>query len=506
MYKLLIVEDDAVIRTSLSSIIDWEKYGISLVQSAENGKVAYSTILSQRVDIVLCDVKMPYVTGIELLEMVSKLPVLPLFYMLSAYEDFSLVRKAFTLGAQDYISKSELNENRFVLFAEEVIKKLEERSILPEVLNNTEDICSPFINLKNDVLNKRSIEKNYDIPLPGCLAYIVVENPKEVFKRFGNNFQKDFVIPFTATISQVASLKRKYFLIMEDNFHYWLYYNNGISTSVNSFESSIKRLQNTVSSFMNLGVSSIISDRFASVNQLAKEIKNIHLRENLFLFYPSKQLIHSNDSIPDLVNIEYITKELRLGSSYLESLKPLFDSIVNDNFHSAKKRVKSISYSILVSFSLLDNDLRSLLYPSFYTNLIDSIEKCSNSVDLSFWLQGFLKHVSLALNVLSTDANTKMEDKACLFIREHYNDPSISLCAVADYLELNEKYFSCWFKKKIGVTFLVYLTRIRMEEAQKLIKNTNLKIYEISNALGFTSVNSFSRTYRKYYGHSPKNN
>ena len=172
MYKLLIVEDDAVIRTSLSSIIDWEKYGISLVQSAENGKVAYSTILSQRVDIVLCDVKMPYVTGIELLEMVSKLPVLPLFYMLSAYEDFSLVRKAFTLGAQDYISKSELNENRFVLFAEEVIKKLEERSIIPEVLNNTEDICLPFINLKNDVLNKRSIEKNYDIPLEAQIIQV----------------------------------------------------------------------------------------------------------------------------------------------------------------------------------------------------------------------------------------------------------------------------------------------------------------------------------------------
>lgn len=125
MYKLLIVDDEVRIRTGLSSLIEWEVYGIEISGLAEDGLKAYQHIKSESPDIVLVDISMPNMTGIELIELCSHLDSPPKFIILSGYDDFEYLRKAIQLGAIDYLLKP-VDEDELIHAVSSCLKVLEE--------------------------------------------------------------------------------------------------------------------------------------------------------------------------------------------------------------------------------------------------------------------------------------------------------------------------------------------------------------------------------------------
>lgn len=382
MYKLLIVEDDSVIRTSLKSLIDWEKYGLRLVQTAENGKVAFALLQTQRVDVVLSDVKMPFVNGIELLEAINKTSLHPLVYMLSAYEDFALVRKAFTLGAVDYISKSEMTEARFIAFAKQVQETLQKKAIIPESdPDPTEkDKSEEFMR----ILQRQPPPSSSTFPFPSCLCYLIIDTQKEAFKRFGPNFEKKLINPLRSTLSQVPQIQGKYSFIAEDSFHFWLYYHNGQATSSEEFTTLIKKIQKTIRNFMNLPVSAIVSPRLNTVADLSTAIHHCQKRKDLLLLYPFEWILHNDQAIPIYEELGDLARDIRRGNNYMKSSKPFLDALDVLPVDQGQQRALALCYSLLKEFSLLDINLRELLYSSFYRDLSSEIQACDTRVSLNF--------------------------------------------------------------------------------------------------------------------------
>ena len=90
------------------------------------------------------------------------------------------------------------------------------------------------------------------------------------------------------------------------------------------------------------------------------------------------------------------------------------------------------------------------------------------------------------------------------YLKDNYRDPSLNLTDAASIVGLNEKYFSVKFKKETGITFVEYLTDIRMEAAKKLLKNTNMRLADISDAVGYKSVEHFGRSFKKRVGMTPR--
>ena len=104
MYKMLLVEDEPIVRLALKSLVDWNNYGFDEVLESSNGKKALEIMKSREdIDIVITDINMPVMNGIELIEQGKKLGSDTEFLVLSAYDDYSLVRSAFKLGINDYI-------------------------------------------------------------------------------------------------------------------------------------------------------------------------------------------------------------------------------------------------------------------------------------------------------------------------------------------------------------------------------------------------------------------
>ncbi len=105
MYKMIIVDDEPLIRSGLKHIIEWEVYGIEIVAEAEDGMKAYLNIKAQEPDIALIDINMPNMNGLELIEMCTHLKHCPKFIILSGYNDFEYVRTAMQHGAVNYLLK-----------------------------------------------------------------------------------------------------------------------------------------------------------------------------------------------------------------------------------------------------------------------------------------------------------------------------------------------------------------------------------------------------------------
>jgi YesN/AraC family two-component response regulator len=513
MYKMLIVDDDSMVRANLSTLIDWTQYGISLLHGAENGKVALSTILNQRVDILLMDVKMPIMNGIELLKILKQKEIKPVIIMISAYEDYSLVRKAFKLGVEDYILKSNIRESECNEMAQKIIKKLDEKAIIPETESVNEDsiIYQKFKSLVASSISKTDsstddIEMN---DLPCITSMIILDDKLDVNNRFSKDFKQTLELPIKQIIDQIPQLRYHYQLIKVNEFTYFLFYYNESKISYEFFYKIMHKIHDKLMNFMNLSTSNIISNKSDTKEELIANIKDLHNKKSAFLLYNKDTSIGQDDlNLPETVDIEPIEKMIGVGrydDSELEFyINRVLIEIKNYSLDDTKNYFISIVYCILKTALILQSDIRTCIFNEKRDDLVSEVKRLENYWQLSYYLKGIVKKVIQITNSNKMQKTLSFEDKVMNFIEEHYDNSSLTLSSIAEHFNLNEKYFATLFKKQTGITVYSYLTKIRMKEAHKILQESNLKVYEVATKVGFYSVNSFSRTYKKYFNHPPK--
>lgn len=123
--------------------------------------------------------------------------------------------------------------------------------------------------------------------------------------------------------------------------------------------------------------------------------------------------------------------------------------------------------------------------------------------DLERWLNNYLSWILEYLKQQTNGTQTDLILRAKRFVADNYSNPELTLRIVADYVGLNEKYFSTKFTQKTGSTFRDYLTALRIEKAEYLLKRTDLKIYEVCGQIGYNNVEHFNRMFKRMTGISP---
>ena len=156
MYKLLIVDDEPHIRSGLKHIIEWEIYGIEIIGAVEDGTKAYSLIQSGHPDLVLLDITMPTMNGLELIELCSRLESVPKFIILTGYNDFKYVQRALQLGAVDYLLKP-IDQNELENAVSSCIKLLDNLRVRRQIFNESlpalqNDMLLRLLNNQIDIL------------------------------------------------------------------------------------------------------------------------------------------------------------------------------------------------------------------------------------------------------------------------------------------------------------------------------------------------------------------
>lgn len=519
MYKILVIDDEPIVRLAIRSLVDWNKYGYVIEAEESNGRLGLDSFSKNPTDIIIVDINMPIMNGLDFIRELHKYPNFPCVVVLSAYNDYNLVREAFKLGASDYILKSDMNGENLI----KVINSLDIKTISEESQNNKylkeavirELLFGQKTNLEIEniiiPLNLKFHSKNL------MVIYILVDDYYNVCKRYDENSLKEFMEVVNNVLIQILSkLNRgEAVIVSPDEYAIIFSFEECSKATIIDLQNQLLldiryNLKNYVNIGVTIGVSSIRND-FSFISILYKEaVKNARYRyyngkgKNIF---PSDVKMFNN--VP--CNVATEQKKLISALNYLDK-----DKIFNELDIIFKKMrtylpeileekhlyYVEILYLIKNYISSINEELFEVL--GVKENLERNIAELETEEEIIKWITDLVKELVVFLENREEMKFTRNILSAIKFIKQNYKS-NISLKMVADQVELSESYFSFSFSKQIGESFSDFLTKIRIEKAKELILNTNLKMYEICENVGYNHEEHFSRIFKKFTGYSPNN-
>lgn len=516
MYKVLVVDDEDIVRKGLKKIISNMNLKISKIDEARDGKEALDIFHSNRPNIIITDIKMPNIDGLELVEIIRKFDKNIKFIILSGYGEFSYAQKAIQYGVTDYLLKPFKNEK----------------------LN---DILSGIIS-HLDEERQQTVNKNIYIKTLSLLQ-------EKIIKEVLNNEYKKVDISKVFSSSKIAFLK-KGFLVF--TFHI----SNGVADSDTSKNTIMQKLH------------FYLEDMDLSIYSFSSKYGHIMCLLNLEKA-TAGELMGKIRNNPGRINSDGFDKKIFIGSSQwmedvealpvlaAQSLKALdyrlfmWDSPLlchSDSFQTAAQlRVPAVYYD-KISTNLADNDLTDLnksvdemfsfilknqnLTPDFIINTLKNLvlyvskffgdsfnnfHMCKDSIDDIDYLYQTSDSImelrnkmkEMLCRIIKTDRKLYKETGdnstigyAIRYMEKNFNK-DISLDMVANQVSMNSNYFSSLFRKKTGYSFVKYLQKLRIEKAKKLLSNPMKRNYEIAAETGFENDKYFCKVFKELTGLTP---
>ena len=495
MYKVLIVEDMDLTREDLISLIDWERYGFELLPDARNGKIGLEYAKRYRPDIVITDIKMPVMTGLDLVAQMKKENIEAEVILLTAYEEFELAKRALQMGVRTFILKYEIDEEVLLrelngcieaLKTKENVHKVRMKQYLEAILAGENEICKSDETIlewigKSVLILLEQIGKPLMHPdEEGIRELIETEIPGSkirVMKNSGGG-----ILIFYRVRSCISKMH-----LVSDNREF------------------ITKVQGLFSSQMGLSMTASIGGMIRKNKDIlpAKEEAERIMKGRVFhrgvciLDRAAKdEKEEFSAEIKDALrcveeNIEKDSYENMPG--FLENV--LCRSVVKtENLYIWRKVSEKLLYFLMHRCAALEQ-------PEIEERL-DRFKRDFQKMDI----YSFMKEYEGIMEMLESSSDSRYSGKVRYikaFMEQNYSR-DISLNDVAGDLGMNAIYLSQLFKKETGSTFSAYLTKVRMNQAIRLLRTGEYKIYEVSEMVGYQTVQYFSKVFKKETGKNPK--
>lgn len=513
MRKVLIVDDDTIIRITLRSLINWEEMGFQIVADAIHGEAALAYLKDHTVDLIISDMKMPVLDGIGLLEAVSRFEVMPKVLVLSGYDDFKLVRDAFRLGACDYLLKADLNGELLKNMLEGLSGEWEsedEAGRQPGAEESRETI-SDSERLSAMAMGKCELDESF---FDG--EYLVVQFEIDEFQKHAGRFAGDFegelirpLLEFAAQIPRVAS--RCVLGTISPSRYAMLYRISDGAQYQDNVVSTCRQLCSVWNNFLNLPVSAGISTKGNGAGDFLARFEEAGGWLSLH-WLKGKAAVCSpweRGSVDYLAAKDAFVRYKRLTVGLLtademavsEEKQKLIAAFYRSGLSSAKQELLYLICNLAWILNESHDDIGALFAEK--VNYYEKIGRLEEMGSLELWLNNYFRWVMDYAAHQNDRRQADMMSRAKRFIMDNYANPELTLGSVAGYVGLNEKYFSSRFTKEEGMTFSNYLTEVRIRKARELMEQTDLKIYEISQSVGYNSVEHFTRVFKKICQVSP---
>ena len=521
MYKLLIVDDEKQAREGIKRLLSWEDYGIIICGEATNGQEALKIMEEQNPDILLLDIQMPVMSGLELAKRIHDSNLDCKFIVLSGYDDFELVRKAMKYGAVDYLLKPSGKEE-IIRTIEELIDSLEDGLI--SKLENNEHLAL----LKNNVLNRlitgtissRELKDKLELleldlssgPF-GAVSVEIVQNDDPAadddisWRIFGVcNICDEIIMDSGRGIAFTDSSGRVSMIIKE--FKGW-------SADV-QIKKLLMRCICEVKKHLNLEITITVGNQVSSNRKMYESYKNaLSTMSYRFIFGIGKVLFYDEikeyfENAPGSVRID--------GEHFKELIKKgdfdLIDRYVQELFLDQIRRDPLAEIYVLKNSAL---ELSVLAFQCLAENaFIDQNEiyckknRALGKIMIQTSPEGvrkqileFLKQVIEMIESSREKTLSKPVFDTIQFIESNYTDPDLSLQYLADDFHISTAYLGKLFKKETGSNFNDYLNTFRIRKAEKLLVTTNYKGIELAERVGFASYNYFYIVFKKVTGQKP---
>ncbi len=479
MYKLIIIDDEREIREGLKNIVKWEELGFEVVAVLEDGHDAIKFISETVVDVILTDIRMSIMSGIELAEFVAKGDYDIEIILLSGHSDFAYAQQAIASGVAAYLLKPARIEDinaAFITLREKLDNKVKKLHV--NIHNENiefkrqqffSDILLGAFDRNEIVLEHANcLEFNFSIEHDMCCIASIHVNKENLLPWNYDDDGFDNLIKNLVTFEKQLSMQ---FIYRMGDIYYVLLCSENLTQE--DVQIAVDEIVQNMRNLFNVETTYETSNVYASLVKLAQgwsyEFKS-PWRER------RKQLV------------SYI------ASGNDEMAVALLYNILDIAEHSGIEAVKLAAVEIMENFSghFFDSTI------NFYA-AINNIQKSQSLEEIKE------KSYSIVMKLLlksEVDNDDYIVEKAKEYIESNYSK-NINLEDLSNYVFLSASYFSRFFKQKSGENFVDYLIKVRMEKAKLLLANTNYKTYEISEMVGYRKPRYFSTLFKSYTGKTP---
>lgn len=511
--KLLIVDDEELTRKGLVTAIDWADLGIETILEADDGINGLKTANREKPDIVLCDVRMPRMTGIEMLEQIElNQPNISAVFM-SGYSDKEYLKAAIKLKAINYIEKP-IQTDELIETIKKAINQVKTRQYSARAQDAQTDLFAKQL--------AYSLTVPYHQAKEGLSALIKQSGLDKILS--GYRFTTTFIVKTHSNIEDPAvipEIVKKIRSYIKDFNMSLIYTEKRVFHTVFHIFSRQEPTENTIS-MLGCYISSCFKDlgkHYIAVGNTVSDLQNIYssysdaviLLDSSFFFEEGSTItLALFDQCPktvlsDIENtangfLDYFSDKNREKS--FETLNLLYEKL-NHHVGLMQNQVKGIYYPLYSAVYRAYSSLK--LIPDekieVQENLMDIMDSCFSFESLHQTLKRRLEKFYDKFQDSSEENSTILLIRD--FIIKNYADPALSVKSIGEYANLSTSYLCTFFKSETGSTLNQYITEFRIKKAKQLLADPRNKVNEIGSQVGYNDGNYFGKSFRKYTGLSP---
>lgn len=529
MYKLVVIEDEAIVRKNIIKKVEWEKYGFEVVGEGENGREALEVIENTNPNVVITDIEMPFLNGIELSSIIrEKYPNIKIVF-LTGFNEFKYAQKAIELDVIEYILKPVSAESMADILAkiknkldEEVSQKKNIEALREHYLRSIPvmraDFLSTLISRKQQNEEILSKADYYNINLKGnifAVSAISIDKNTVDEEKFSD---EDYELIRFAVLNTAEEILNKYslgFAFSHDNYIVLISFSleNSREVFLNKLFNALDEIRSNINDYLKFTITIGIGSICTEVSNISESFKSALSALDYRFTIGNNRLIYIEDLEPQNFNkiIFDETKEYTLISSIkfgdekdiYAAIEKLFEELIDTkaSFSDYQIYLLEILASIVKIAKDLSLDIQSIFGANY--NLFVEMFKFDTISDVREWFEKICIKLMKGISKRRKNSGSVLVEKAKEYILQNYPDNELSLNKVSSFLHISPNYFGAIFKSETGETFGNFLLKVRMESARDLICAAKMKNFEVAEKVGYADEHYFSYSFKKYFKISP---
>ena len=538
MLKIFLAEDEVIVRETIKRMIPWEELGFELVGEAADGEMALPLLIRQKPDLLITDIKMPFMDGLTLAKLAKKeLPELKIV-ILSGYDDFNYAKQAISIGVEEYLLKP-ITKNALIERLSEIRSRYEHEKTQKEYYekfqremqvyekNSNRDFFEALVCGSMDMMEvyKKAEKLGLDIVAEAYNILIFTMNSEEDFSGQKEGYS-EWEAESLEMLEDFFSDNTSAMLFRCNIFSYGVLIKGQKETIDENTRSCIDEIKKILDRkeqkrqwFVAVGESvERLSQLQKSYHSASRAFSQRYLYSENILYYDEMELMEHRSGQADtndnayLKNVDVNALNPAILQKFLSNgLQEETENFVKDYFYAIGQEpmeslvfrnyvILNVRFSVLSFLKSLGCDTEEMEPENTEEILAESGKNIESAITYA------KKMISQAITI--RDQNSGNKNRSILktavdFIDEHYMDEDISLNTAANVANVSSNHFSALFSQNMGQTFIEYLTTLRMNKAKELLRCTGMRSSEIAGEVGYKDAHYFSYLFKKTQGMTP---
>lgn len=547
MYNLILVDDEEDVREGLLEEISWEEYGFRVIDKAENGREATELIERHLPDVVVTDIQMPFMNGLDLAEWIRNRYPNTKIIILTGYDEFVYAQKAIKMQIDEYVLKPFSSKELVDILLKVKCKLDEERADKDNLQNLMQHyrkslpvlrgiFLSSLVSRRMPISEIQEKSHSYELNIiaKSYMTSIIrvdyihselqqTEHARTLISPVSMKDTKDRHLQLFAVLNIANEICQKHkigevFLHSDDVVLLLMDHDEYSEKTTGRLLEILEEVRQNVEKYLKLTVT-------IGAGTMTKSVEGISHSYNEALQALDYRLILGNNRVIWIYDVENshdpflheplqydeLKQQMLIRSIKVETAQEVGDTVASlfTDIEMTQLTVQDCHVyvlEILTSIMKVAKEFRLELDTIFGSNEYPfaEITKFNNLNEVKLWITGICIKLMNHISKGRQSSYNQLVDDAKAYISIHYHESDISINKVCKHLHISTGYFSSLFKKEVKMTFVNYVMQLRMDSAKDLLRTSDMKSFEIAEKVGFIDPNYFSFCFRKRFGISPK--